>query len=280
VQNKKAWPTQTADNADTALVKDLSFVHAAFSAALKAAPASARLALNDYNTGGNDAKTACMFTVLADVNATAGVPYTRLAVAFQSHVTGSPDKFASKAALTANFKKLAALGASGLITELDVKLSSNSSANERYQAAIFGDYLDVGAAFSARARPAHALCRPACMRPTAGNSSAGTRVTTCHGLAPLPQARSSTRRATQRCENPRHVDLRPAHEGDYSPPRTRSLPVCSATPLAPPRCARRRSGAASVRRQLALRVPVALATTLSCNDQIHWSRRQTCTKVR
>jgi endo-1,4-beta-xylanase len=147
VQNKKAWPTQTSDNSATALVKDLSFVHAAFSAALKAAPATARLALNDYNTGGNDAKTACMFAVLADVNATAGVPYDRLAVGFQSHVTAAPGQFVSKAALEANLQKLAALGANGLITELDVKLSSNSSANERYQAAIFGDYLDVGKAY-------------------------------------------------------------------------------------------------------------------------------------
>jgi endo-1,4-beta-xylanase len=146
VQNKKAWPTQTSDNSATALVKDLSFVHAAFSSALKAAPASARLALNDFNTGGNDAKTACMFAVLADVNANAGVPYNRLAVGFQSHVVASPGQFVSKAALEANLKKLAGLGANGLITELDVKLSSTSSANERYQAAIFGDYLDVRAA--------------------------------------------------------------------------------------------------------------------------------------
>jgi hypothetical protein len=120
-------------------------VHAAFSTALKYAGASTRLAINDYNTGGNDAKTACMFTLLADIVANAGVPYNRLAVGFQSHVSASPGGFSSKAALKANFAKLEALGANAMITELDIKLSSVNSANERYQAAIWGDYLDVSA---------------------------------------------------------------------------------------------------------------------------------------
>ncbi|KAJ7487995.1 glycosyl hydrolase family 10-domain-containing protein, partial [Mycena latifolia] len=137
------WPTKTADGSGTNLVTDLSFVHAAFSTALQFAPASARLALNDYNTGGNDAKTACMFAVLADINANAGVPYNRLAVGFQSHISAAPGQFSAKSDLANNFAKLAALGATAMVTELDIKLSSATSANERYQAAIWGDYLDA-----------------------------------------------------------------------------------------------------------------------------------------
>jgi len=122
-------------------VTDLSFVHAAFTTALKYAGTNTRLAINDYNTGGADAKTACVLAVLADINANAAIPYNRLAVGFQSHISSS--SFTSKAALSATFAKLAALGATAMITELDIAIPSASSANERLQAAIWGDYLDV-----------------------------------------------------------------------------------------------------------------------------------------
>ena len=118
MQNKKDWPTQTADGSNTALVTDLSFVHAAFTTALQYAGPTTRLAINDYNTGGSDAKTACVLAVLADINANAAIPYNRLAVGFQSHI--SPTTFVSKAALSATFAKLAALGATAMITELDI----------------------------------------------------------------------------------------------------------------------------------------------------------------
>ncbi|KAJ6468506.1 glycoside hydrolase superfamily [Mycena vitilis] len=143
VQNKNDWPTKTADGSGANLVTDLSFVHAAFTTALQYAPASARLAVNDYNTGGNDAKTACMFALLADINTNAAVPYNRLAVGFQSHITAAPGQFTAKADLSATFAKLAALGANAMITEMDMKISGTSSVNERYQAAIWGDYLDA-----------------------------------------------------------------------------------------------------------------------------------------
>ena len=141
MQNKKDWPTQTADGSNTALVTDLSFVHAAFTTALQYAGPTTRLAINDYNTGGSDAKTACVLAVLADINANAAIPYNRLAVGFQSHI--SPTTFVSKAALSATFAKLAALGATAMITELDIALPSGTTAYERLQAAIWGDYLDV-----------------------------------------------------------------------------------------------------------------------------------------
>jgi endo-1,4-beta-xylanase len=161
VQQKKDWPTVTADGSGKPLVTDLSFVRAAFKTALKYAPASARLAINDYSTGGpNQAKTACMFPILADIVANAGVPYNRLAVGFQSHVAAAPGQFVTKADLTSTFSQLAKLGAQALITEIDVsraflreralsdthdqvKVSGTDSASERYQAAIWGDYLDA-----------------------------------------------------------------------------------------------------------------------------------------
>ncbi|KZV77759.1 carbohydrate-binding module family 1 protein [Peniophora sp. CONT] len=143
VQNKNSWPTKTSDGSSQNLVTDLSFVYAAFSNAFKYAGSSTRLAINDYNTGGNDAKTACVLAVLKDVQAETGIPWDRLAVGFQSHITAAPGQFTSKSALATTFANLATLGATAMITELDVKLSSATSANERYQAAIWGDYLDA-----------------------------------------------------------------------------------------------------------------------------------------
>ncbi|KAJ7696518.1 glycoside hydrolase superfamily [Mycena rosella] len=143
VQNKNDWPTKTADGSGTNLVTDLSFLHAAFTAALQYAPSTTRFSVNDYNTSGNDAKTACMFALLADINANSAVPYNRLAVGFQSHITAAPGQFTAKSDLANTFAKLAALGATGMITEMDVKLSDTSSASERYQAAIWGDYIDA-----------------------------------------------------------------------------------------------------------------------------------------
>jgi endo-1,4-beta-xylanase len=141
VQNKDVWPTVVSDGSSTPLVQDLSFVHAAFSTALTYASSSTRLSINDYNTGGADAKTACILTVLADINANAAIPYNRLSVGFQSHV--SPTTFVAKSALSATFAELAALGATAMITELDISLPSNTTAYERFQAAIWGDYLDA-----------------------------------------------------------------------------------------------------------------------------------------
>jgi endo-1,4-beta-xylanase len=89
-----------------------------------------------------------MFALLADINTNAGVPYNRLAVGFQTHVTAGPGGFPSKAAFKANFAKLAALGTQGMITEVDIKISGSSTANLRYQAAIWGDYIDVSPAIS------------------------------------------------------------------------------------------------------------------------------------
>jgi endo-1,4-beta-xylanase len=91
VQNKNAWPTKTSDNGGNTLVTDLGFVRKAFSTALQYAPANASLVLNDYSTGGlSQAKTACQFAILADIVANTNVPYNRLAIGFQSHVTAAP----------------------------------------------------------------------------------------------------------------------------------------------------------------------------------------------
>lgn len=140
VQNKAVWPTETSDGSGVALVTDLSFIHAAFSTAYTYAGSSTRLAINDYNTGGNDAKTACVIAVLKDIQTNTGIPFSRLAIGFQSHVSTS--SFVSKAALASTFSTLAALGVEAMVTELDISAATDS-ATERYQAAIWGDYLDA-----------------------------------------------------------------------------------------------------------------------------------------
>jgi endo-1,4-beta-xylanase len=171
VQNKDAWPTVTTDGSKTPLVEDLSFVHAAFKAAYQAAGKNVRLSYNDYSTGGNDAKTACVLALIDDIVAWAGVPADRLAVGFQSHVTAQPYYFVNKNDLSATFDKLAASGVHAFVTELDIKVNSNSTADQRYQAAIWGDYLDVRP-FSPASQQVDvdAPRRRVCMPPTAMSS--------------------------------------------------------------------------------------------------------------
>ncbi|VDB90883.1 unnamed protein product [Peniophora sp. CBMAI 1063] len=141
VQNKDVWPTVVSDGSTVPLVKDLSFLYAAFSAAHEAAGPGTRLALNDYNTGGNDAKTACAISVLKDIQAHTKIPFDRLAMGFQSHVQET--NFVSKAELTSTFAELTRLGVNALVTEIDIALTSDSEEDLRMQAAIWGDYVDV-----------------------------------------------------------------------------------------------------------------------------------------
>jgi endo-1,4-beta-xylanase len=132
-----------SDGSKTPLVKDLSFIDAAFGTAYKVAAPYTRLSYNDYSTGGNDNKTACVFQLIEYINKNVGVPYDRLAVGFQSHVTARPYWFPSKSDLAANFAKLAGMGVDAYITELDIQVISNATVDARYQAAIWGDYLDT-----------------------------------------------------------------------------------------------------------------------------------------
>ncbi|KAJ7620786.1 glycoside hydrolase superfamily [Mycena rosella] len=147
VQNKGDWPTVTADGSGTPLVTDLSFIYAAFNTAFKYAGNSTRLAVNDYkraqSTGGQDAKTACVISLIQNIQQNTDIPYNRLAVGFQSHLTASTGGFYTKQALATTFSTLASLGVSAMITEMDIELASDSSAYLRYQAAIWGDYLDA-----------------------------------------------------------------------------------------------------------------------------------------
>ncbi|KAF7304363.1 Beta-xylanase [Mycena chlorophos] len=124
VLSKADWPTVTADGSGIPLVKDLSFIYAAFSTAFATAGPNTRLAVNDYNTGGQDAKT-------------------ELAIGFQSHLTAAVGGFYTKSELATTFSTLAKLGVEAMITEMDIELATNSTAFLRYQAAIWGDYLDA-----------------------------------------------------------------------------------------------------------------------------------------
>jgi len=143
VQNKGDWPTVTADGSGQPLVTDLSFIYAAFNTAFTYAGSSTRLAVNDYNTGGQDAKTACVISLIQNIQQNTNIPYDRLAVGFQSHLTASTGGFYTKQALATTFSTLAALGVNAMITEMDIEVSSDTTAYLRYQAAIWGDYLDA-----------------------------------------------------------------------------------------------------------------------------------------
>ncbi|KAJ7036549.1 glycoside hydrolase superfamily [Mycena alexandri] len=143
VQNKGDWPTVTSDGSGVPLVTDLSFIFAAFKTAFQFAGANTRLAVNDYNTGGAEAKTACVINLIKSIQANTTIPFNRLAVGFQSHLTASTGGFDSKSALASTFSTLSALGVSAMITEMDIEVNANTTPNLRYQAAIWGDYLDA-----------------------------------------------------------------------------------------------------------------------------------------
>nr|GAT43893.1 glycoside hydrolase [Mycena chlorophos] len=143
VQNKGDWPTVTSDGSGTPLVTDLSFIYQAFKTAYTYAGANTRLAINDYNTGGQDAKTACVIAVLESIHTNTSIPYDRLSIGFQSHLTASTGGFYTKSALASTFSTLAALGVDAMITEMDIEVNADNTANLRYQAAIWGDYLDA-----------------------------------------------------------------------------------------------------------------------------------------
>ena len=79
--------------------------------------------------------------MIKDIQTNTNIPFDRLSIGFQSHVQDT--YFVSKAALSSTFSTLAALGVDAMITELDISLSSTTSDELRFQAAIWGDYLDV-----------------------------------------------------------------------------------------------------------------------------------------
>ncbi|KAJ7783946.1 glycoside hydrolase superfamily [Mycena maculata] len=143
VQNKGDWPTVTSDGSGVPLVTDLSFVYAAFKTAYTYAGSSTRLAVNDYNTGGQDAKTACVISLVQSIQQNTSIPYDRLAIGFQSHLMASTGNFYTKEELATTFSTLAALGVNAMITEMDIEIGQNNTAYLRYQASIWGDYVDA-----------------------------------------------------------------------------------------------------------------------------------------
>lgn len=82
-----------------------------------------------------------MTTVIKDIQSNTSIPFDSLAIGFQSHI--SITSFVSKAALTSTFASLAELGVEAMITELDIDAGADDTDTLRYQAAIWGDYLDV-----------------------------------------------------------------------------------------------------------------------------------------
>ncbi|KZO99283.1 glycoside hydrolase family 10 protein [Calocera viscosa TUFC12733] len=141
VLNADRWPTVTYDGGSTPLVTNLSFAYAAWETALLYDPG--KLVYNDYSTGAQDAKTECVFKLIADLNQNASIPYNRMGVGFQSHVGAQEGYFVPKAELETTFARLAELGVDALVTEMDLWIQANDTINQRYQAAIWGDYLDA-----------------------------------------------------------------------------------------------------------------------------------------
>ncbi|KZO91787.1 glycoside hydrolase family 10 protein [Calocera viscosa TUFC12733] len=142
VESADRWPTVTVDGGSTPLVTNLSFAYAAWSTALKYDPG--KLVYNDYSTGAtNNSKTECVFKLITDLHENAGIPYSRMGVGHQSHVGAMPGYFVPKDQLETTFQRLADMGVDALITEMDMWIPSNTTAALRYQAAIWGDYIDA-----------------------------------------------------------------------------------------------------------------------------------------
>ena len=99
------------------------------------------LGANNAHIGGPDAKTACNIALLKDIQSHTDVPFDRLALGFQSHINET--NFVHKADLTNTFAALADLGVEAMVTEIDITLNSTSDEDLRFQAAIWGDYIDV-----------------------------------------------------------------------------------------------------------------------------------------
>lgn len=138
VANKQVWPTTINDTNTTPLLTDLEFVQVALQAAAQST--NATLVLNDYSTGGNNSKTACYYKLAQSLQQN-NVPLG--GVGFQSHVGAKSNNFDSKEDLKQTFAQFGALGLDVLITEFDVWLQDASNQSERWQAAIYGDYLDA-----------------------------------------------------------------------------------------------------------------------------------------
>jgi hypothetical protein len=66
-----------------------------------------------------------------------------MGVGFQSHVGAQEGYYVPKAQLETTFARLNALGVEALITEMDLWIQANDTINQRYQAAIWGDYVDA-----------------------------------------------------------------------------------------------------------------------------------------
>ena len=96
---------------------------------------------DNAHVGGPDAKTACNIALLKDIQSHTGVPFDRLALGFQSHINET--NFVHKADLTDTFATLADLGVEAMVTEIDITLNSTSDEDLRFQAAVWGDYMDV-----------------------------------------------------------------------------------------------------------------------------------------
>lgn len=138
IRKKMVWPTTKSDTNPQPLLQDMTFVEKAMQAASD--NTMARTYLNDYNIGGNNSKTECYYNIATYLK-NKNVSFD--GIGFQSHVGARTNNFDDKTSLKKTFKRFADLGLDTPITEFDVWIQDNTQASRRWQAAIYGDYLDA-----------------------------------------------------------------------------------------------------------------------------------------
>lgn len=139
VASADRWPTMTADNSNKTLFENLSLVYDALKPVHETG-INADFLINDYSTGGLNTKTYYYLKLIADLKQH-HIPISGLG--FQSHVGAKVGQFDYKSDLQNTFTSLAEFGLSAHITEFDCWIQDRSDESLRYQAAIYGDYMDA-----------------------------------------------------------------------------------------------------------------------------------------
>jgi endo-1,4-beta-xylanase len=105
-----------------------------------AADPNAKLFYNDYNDETMNVKSDAIYAMAADFK-NRGVPLD--GIGFQTHVDLSFDNPNTLASYASNLQRFAALGLDVHITELDIRLSDNSTASLNAQAKLYGELMTM-----------------------------------------------------------------------------------------------------------------------------------------
>lgn len=105
-----------------------------------AADPAAKLFYNDYNAETMDAKSDAIYAMAVDFK-NRGVPLD--GIGFQTHVDLTFDNTSTLASFASNLQRFADLGLDVHITELDIRLSDNSSTSLNAQAKLYGELMTM-----------------------------------------------------------------------------------------------------------------------------------------